>query len=72
MKSDMRLLVASIKDVKQVTELAACGVNSFAIKEEIIKQLLQDPHTDNVAKLFEEAVSQNKVTKGEYWRSKTM
>jgi hypothetical protein len=72
MKSDMRLLVASINEVEQVTKLAACGVNSFAIKEGIIRQLLQDPHTNNIAQLFEQAVAQNKVAMGEYKRSKTI
>ena len=68
----MRLLVASIKTVEQVTELAACGVNSFAIKEEIIKKLLQDPNTNNMVILFEDAVAQTNGTKGELTRWKTM
>jgi hypothetical protein len=42
MKSDMRLLVASINEVEQVTQLAAWGVNSFAIREENFDQLLRD------------------------------
>ena len=57
MKSDMRLLVASINKVEQVTKLAACGVNCFALNEGIIRELLKDEDTDKdtnyIAKLFE-------------------
>jgi transaldolase len=60
-QSDMRLLVASIKDVEQITTLAASGVNSFAIPLPIIEKLLQDDDTDKAAADFEEAVSRTLV-----------
>lgn len=53
----MRLLVASIKDVAQITSLAASGVNSFAIPVPIIEKLFQDDDTEKAAADFEEAVS---------------
>lgn len=56
-QSDMRLLVASIKDVQQITKLAANGVNSFAIPVPIIEELFQDDDTEKAAADFEEAVS---------------
>ncbi|KAG0623078.1 hypothetical protein M758_3G147500 [Ceratodon purpureus] len=56
-QSDMRLLVASIKDVKQITKLAASGVNSFAIPVPIIEKLFQDDDTEKAAADFEDAVS---------------
>lgn len=60
-QSDMRLLVASIKDVEQITSLAASGVNSFAIPVPIIEKLFQDDDTDKAAADFEEAVSRTLV-----------
>lgn len=56
-KSDMRLLVASIKDVKQITGLAARGVEAFAIPVPIIEKLFQDDDTEKAAADFEDAVS---------------
>jgi transaldolase len=56
-QSDMRLLVASIKDVQQITRLAASGVNSFAIPVPIIEKLFRDDDTEKAAADFEEAVS---------------
>lgn len=56
-KSDMRLLVASIKDVKQITGLAARGVESFAIPVPVVEKLFQDGDTEKAAAEFEDAVS---------------
>jgi hypothetical protein len=60
----MRLLVASIKDVKQITSLAASGVNSFAIPVPIIEKLFQDDDTEKAAADFEEAVLRTLVNAG--------
>lgn len=60
-QSDMRLLVASIKNVEQIISLAASGVNSFAIPVPIIEKLFQDDDTDKAAADFEEAVSRTIV-----------
>jgi len=57
----MRLLVASIKDVEQITRLAANGVNSFAIPVPIIEKLIQDDDTEKAAADFEEAVSRTQL-----------
>lgn len=63
--------MASIQNVKKLTDLAACGVNSFAIKGERIKELLQEPNTDNMVTLFEGAVAQSNGLKPELRRSNT-
>lgn len=67
----MKLLVASINDVKEVTDLAASGVTSFALKKSVIEQLLDDPHTKQVAREFEEAAAENAGIKV-YRRSNTI
>ncbi|CAK9859094.1 unnamed protein product [Sphagnum jensenii] len=59
--SEMRLLVASIRSVDQLTTLAAQGVNSFAVPETIVTQLFNDPDTEKAATEFAQAVSRNAV-----------
>jgi hypothetical protein len=57
----MRLLVASIKEVEQITRLAASGVNSFAIPVPILEKLFHDDDTEKAAADFQEAVSRTLV-----------
>ncbi|CAM6064204.1 unnamed protein product [Sphagnum tenellum] len=59
--SEMRLLVASIRSVEQLTTLAAQGVNSFAVPETIVTQLFNDPDTEKAATEFAQASSRNAV-----------
>lgn len=51
---DMRLLVASIRDVNDITTLAAEGCNTFTVSAAIAEQLLNEPLTVKAAEVFQE------------------
>jgi transaldolase len=57
--SDTRILVASVRDVETLTQLAALGLNSFTFSPDIARQLLTDPLTEKAATDFEEAAYRN-------------
>jgi TalC/MipB family fructose-6-phosphate aldolase len=52
-----RVLVASIKDAEQVTDLAALGVDAFTFGTGVAEQLLRDPLTEAAVAEFAQAAS---------------
>jgi transaldolase len=50
-----RVLVASIKDAEQVTDLAARGVDAFTVGPEVAEQLLEEPLTEAAVAEFARA-----------------
>jgi TalC/MipB family fructose-6-phosphate aldolase len=52
-----RVLVASIKDAEQVTDLAALGVDAFTFGTGVAEQLLREPLTDAAVAEFGRATS---------------
>lgn len=52
-----RVLVASIKDVEQVTDLAADGVDAFTIGPDVATKLLEEPLTEAAVAEFARVVS---------------
>eukprot|EP00899_Mesostigma_viride_P023209 jgi/Mesvir1/4072/Mv06359-RA.2 len=59
--SNMRILVASIRDVREICELAAEGVDTFTFSPAIAAALLADPLTHAATDDFQEAAVRNKA-----------
>ena len=59
MDSDLRILVASIRDVESMTDLAQEGMETFTFAPGIARELFQEPLTAKAAAAFEEAASNN-------------
>ena len=59
LKSDTRILVASIRDVNELVNLAASGMETFTFSPTIARELFRDPLTDTAARDFEIAAVQN-------------
>mmetsp|Transcript_16310 Transcript_16310/g.21346 ORF Transcript_16310/g.21346 Transcript_16310/m.21346 type:complete len:266 (+) Transcript_16310:206-1003(+) len=59
MKSSVRILVASIRQVSDMTDLAAQGMETFTFSPDIARELLQDTMTTKAATVFEEEAAQN-------------
>lgn len=53
-RSSCRVLAASIRDVSQMTELAAAGVEDFTISTSICDALLESSHSISAAEAFEQ------------------
>lgn len=51
---DMRLLVASIREVDDIATLAAVGCNTFTIAPAIAEQLVNEKLTIEAAEVFQE------------------
>jgi len=53
--SDMRILVASVRNVGDIAKLAAEGCDTFTISAQIAEQMFSDPLTAQAAADFEAA-----------------
>jgi len=51
--SNLRLLVASLREVKDLVSLAACGIDTFTISPAIASALFQSPATTRAAEQFQ-------------------
>jgi transaldolase len=55
--SDTRILVASIRDVQSMTELAQAGLDTFTFSPDVARMLFDEPLTQKAAEDFEQAAS---------------
>jgi len=53
-KSNSQLLVASIRELSEICELASMGINNFTISPQLARKLINVEHTINAAQEFEE------------------
>lgn len=60
--SEMRLLVASLRNAAQLSALAAEGCDTFTFSPEVARELLGDPMTAKAARDFEEAAKRMGAT----------
>jgi transaldolase len=61
MQGDTRILVASIRDVQTMVDLAAKGMETFTFSPEVARELFAEPLTVKAAKDFEEAAIRNSM-----------
>jgi transaldolase len=59
LRSETRILVASIRDSQDMVDLAAAGMETFTFAPAVARQLFEDPLTEEAAKLFQEAAEKN-------------
>jgi transaldolase len=59
LQSDTRILVASLRDVDTMTDLAAAGMETFTFAPAIARELFEETLTTQAAAAFEEAASRN-------------
>lgn len=59
LKSETRILVASIRDTQVLTDLAASGMETFTLGPDVARQLWADPLTEQAARDFEESAKRN-------------
>lgn len=57
MKSETRILVASIRDVQTMVDLTASGMETFTFSPEVARELFVEPLTTEAAAVFEEAAA---------------
>lgn len=57
MKSDTRILVASIRNAQTMVDLAAAGMETFTFSPEVARELFLEPLTTEAAAVFEEAAA---------------
>lgn len=57
MKSDTRILVASIRKAQTMVDLAASGMETFTISPDVARELFFEPLTTEAAAVFEEAAA---------------
>jgi transaldolase len=55
MKSDTRILVASIRNAQIMVDLAASGMETFTFSADVARELFVEPLTTEAAAVFEEA-----------------
>lgn len=55
MESDLRVLVASVREVGEVAKLAAAGVDTFTVSPGVAEQMFAEPLTHKAAEDFEAA-----------------
>ena len=59
MESDLRILVASIRDAQTMVDLAAQGMETFTFSPAVARELFLEPLTTEAAAVFEEAAKKN-------------
>lgn len=59
LESDTRILIACLRDSKNIAVLSAEGHDTFSISPDVAAQLFNEPLTDIDAKVFEESVARN-------------
>mmetsp|Transcript_28645 Transcript_28645/g.47409 ORF Transcript_28645/g.47409 Transcript_28645/m.47409 type:complete len:247 (-) Transcript_28645:204-944(-) len=57
MKSETRILVASLRSVDTIALLAEAGLDTFTFSPEVARMMFDEPLTDQAAKDFEEAAA---------------
>ena len=65
MKSQTRILVASLRDSQTIADLAADGMETFTFSPDVARQLFLEPLTMEAAKVFEEAAAANNNKAGD-------
>lgn len=59
LKSETRILVASIRDSQTMVDLAAAGMETFTFSPAVARQLFVEPLSTEAAQVFEEAAATN-------------
>ena len=61
LRSDTRILVASLRDAETLADLAEEGLDTFTFSPAVARKLFDEPLTDSAAAEFEEAAARGRA-----------